>query len=110
RGLANGRAREPQPARAAANGRQHVRAAPGPAPGQDTRDIGDVVIRERPPRLAGRSQTMPQAMPGRKAARGDELSRLDNVVRTHDDSPRRRPMPSVEDFPIVGQREYWAKA
>jgi cell division protein FtsZ len=65
---------------------------------------GDVVIRERPPQVSGQ----PPAVYGRPAAPGDEGAEPEpqgaHAARA------RRPMPSVEDFPIVGQREYWAKA
>jgi cell division protein FtsZ len=65
----------------------------------------DVVIRERTPQPSSRSSTpsgtgQPAA---RKPARGDDLSRLPAG------QPSRRPMPTVEDFPPVAQREYWAK-
>jgi hypothetical protein len=58
-----------------------------------------VVIRERTPQTSSRSS----ASQHRRSARGDDLSRL-SVGQ-----PSRRPMPTVEDFPLVGQREYWAK-
>jgi cell division protein FtsZ len=60
---------------------------------------GDVVIRERAPQTSSQSS----ASQHRRGARSDDLSRL-SVGQ-----PSRRPMPTVEDFPLVGQREYWAK-
>jgi cell division protein FtsZ len=63
---------------------------------QERRASGDVVIREKPPQLAG---NLPQPTYGNGAAER-EPSRVERA---------RRPMPSVEDFPPVGQREYWAK-
>lgn len=56
---------------------------------EDRRIPGDVVIREGLPQLPGK--------PGR---RGEHPS----------SSANGRHMPAVEDFPAVGQREYWAKA
>jgi cell division protein FtsZ len=63
---------------------------------QERRASGDVVIREKPPQLPG---NLPQPTYGNGAAER-EPSRVERA---------RRPMPSVEDFPPVGQREYWAK-
>jgi len=65
---------------------------------------GEVVIRERPPQLTGQAQ----AGYGRSAAHRDDDGRVGRPL-SHNERGR-RPMPSVEDFPIVGQREYWAKA
>jgi cell division protein FtsZ len=63
---------------------------------QERRASADVVIREKPPQLSG-SPSPPTYGNG---AAEREPSRVDRA---------RRPMPSVEDFPPVGQREYWAK-
>jgi cell division protein FtsZ len=107
-GPPTGRLRSPLPPRPEAGaGRE---AAPAGQPGVDRagrevwRAPGDVVIRERPPQVSGQ----PPAVYGRPAAPGDEGAEPEpqgaHAARA------RRPMPSVEDFPIVGQREYWAKA
>jgi cell division protein FtsZ len=95
-----GRAKETSSPRAeAASSRQDSRAPANAARGEVWSGPGDVVIRERAPHGSSPSP----AAQGLKGARGDELSRL-SVGQ-----PSRRPMPSVEDFPLVGQREYWAK-
>src|SRR5262245_55654503 len=62
---------------------------------EERRTPGDVVIREKPPQLPGGP---PQPAYGNGAAE-KQPSRGEGA---------RRPMPSVEDFPPVGQREYWA--
>jgi cell division protein FtsZ len=84
--------------------REAVQAPPDPARPEGWRAPGDVVIREGPPQLSGQSHTGY----GRSGAHRNQDGR---VGRPPSHSERgRRPMPSVEDFPIVGQREYWAKA
>jgi cell division protein FtsZ len=55
--------------------------------GNEWRTQGDVVIREGVPQLARRVE---QGSPASQPAGS-------------------RPMPAVQDFPLVGQREYWAK-
>jgi cell division protein FtsZ len=60
---------------------------------EEWRAHGDVVIREGLPQLPGHPQP---------ARRGGQLS----SASTHAGG---RPMPAVQDFPEVGQREYWAK-
>jgi cell division protein FtsZ len=101
-----GRAREAPPARAAAAPGPTETQAPASAGRRDGwRAPGDVVIREGPPQLARHAQ----AAHVRKNGRGDELSRLPDVQPSYGERAR-RPMPTVEDFPLVGQREYWAKA
>jgi cell division protein FtsZ len=65
-------------------------------------DPGEVVIREGPPQLSGQyhegygraARREEEHAPGRRISPGERTS---------------RPMPTVEDFPLVGQREYWAK-
>jgi cell division protein FtsZ len=89
----------PEPAASPAAG--HVPA--DPAPREGWRGPGDVVIRERPPQLAAQ----PPAAYGRSTAHRDDEERP--ARQTSDSERTRRPMPSVEDFPLVGQREYWAK-
>jgi cell division protein FtsZ len=56
---------------------------------EDRRNHEDVVIREGLPQL-----------PGQPVRRGEHPTSI----------PNGRHMPAVEDFPAVGQREYWAKA
>src|SRR5262245_48354530 len=103
-GMAGGRARSPQPPRSeAAAEREGAQAPPEPARAGGWRGTGDVVIRERPPQLGGQSH----AGYGRSDAPRDEDGRVGRPL-SHSERGR-RPMPSVEDFPIVGQREYWAK-
>ena len=60
---------------------------------------GDVIIRDGPPQLSGQ----PPLTQDRTNARGDEGAR-------RAEQRGGRSMPAVEDFPLVGQREYWAKA
>jgi cell division protein FtsZ len=90
--------------------------APAGQPGVDRagrevwRAPGDVVIRERPPQLLGQ----PAATYSGPGAPGDEGAEAEpqgalGALGSHA-ARVRRPMPSVEDFPVVGQREYWAKA
>jgi len=76
------------------------------APADGQREVwhgpGDVVIRERPPQLPGHS-----SYSGRSAREHDEIDR-------HEKQPSyggrgRRQMPTLEDFPPVGQREYRAR-
>jgi cell division protein FtsZ len=81
---------------------QAADAARHPAPGAHPSAPGDVVIRERPPQLSGEFH----GAYGRAERRDDDRlpgRQTSSAVRT------RRPMPTVEDFPPVGQREYWAK-
>jgi len=74
-----------------------------PAQHQAWRAPGDVVIREGPPQLSS------QPHPARATARDED--RTNRVEKQPSYGERgRRPMLSVEDFPLVGQREYWAKA
>jgi cell division protein FtsZ len=106
-GLPNGRARAPLPPRPeGAAGRENAQAPANAARREAWRVPEDVVIREGPPQLSGQAQ----AARGRANAngRGDDLSRLADVQPSYAERGR-RPMPSVEDFPLVGQREYWAK-
>jgi cell division protein FtsZ len=77
--------------------------AGGDAPQREVwRGPGDVVIRERLPQLPG-----PASYVG-KSARDDDGSGRSEKQRSYGGRGR-RPMPTVEDFPPVGQREYWAK-
>jgi len=76
-------------------------AAPGAAQREVWRGSGDVVIRERPPQLPGHLSHI-----GKNARDDDAGGRSEKPSYG---GPRRRPMPTVEDFPPVGQREYWAK-
>jgi cell division protein FtsZ len=99
-----GHARSPLPPRPdAAADRDGAPATPDQARPEGWRGPGDVVIRERPPQLSGQ----PHAGYGRSAAPRDEDGRIGRPPSYGERG--RRPMPSVEDFPIVGQREYWAK-
>jgi cell division protein FtsZ len=66
------------------------------------RGPGDVVIRERPPQLSGHLSHVG------KSARDDSAGTNSERQAFHGRRGR-RPMPTVEDFPPVGQREYWAK-
>jgi cell division protein FtsZ len=101
-----GWSREPMLPRAAAGAAREDARAPAEGVQREAwRGPDDVVIREGPPQLAGQ----PQAAHGRKTPRGDDLSRLADVQPSYGERAR-RPMPTVEDFPLVGQREYWAKA
>jgi cell division protein FtsZ len=90
-----------------------------PARRQEPRRVpGDVVIREKPPQLPGNPPQPAHAGPGgrddRSMAemqphRGDRHEgHVERPGARHSERAR-RPMPSVEDFPLVGQREYWAK-
>ncbi|MFZ1104647.1 MAG: cell division protein FtsZ [Hyphomicrobiaceae bacterium] len=107
---ANGRAKEPSRAEVASKREEARPPAQAPAHavakaanGEVWSGPGDVVIRERTPQSASQSS----ASQNRRSARGDDLSRLS--VGHSGSQPPRRPMPTVEDFPLVGQREYWAK-
>jgi cell division protein FtsZ len=109
---ANGRAKEPAPSRAeVASKREDARApAQNPAKGANGEvwsGPGDVVIRERTPQMSSQGRPGRPGSQGFKTGRGDELSRLSGAQSGS--QPSRRPMPTVEDFPLVGQREYWAK-
>jgi cell division protein FtsZ len=96
------RARTPQPRAEPGPGRSGV---PPVEPGrrEDRRAAGDVVIREKPPQLPGGPPRPAYARPG-----GHDDSGGAEKQPSHGERGR-RPMPSVEDFPLVGQREYWAK-
>jgi cell division protein FtsZ len=75
---------------------------PDPAQHGAWRAPGDVVIREGPPQLPG------QPSQGRARAREDDGA--DRAEKQPSYGGRgTRPTLSVEDFPPVGQREYWAK-
>jgi cell division protein FtsZ len=103
---AGGRAKEPSRADAASrreDTRSPAQTLARAANGAVWSGPGDVVIRERTP--GSRSQS--SAREDRTSARGDDLARLS--VSPSGNQPPRRPMPTVEDFPLVGQREYWAK-
>ncbi|HEX5958644.1 MAG TPA: cell division protein FtsZ [Hyphomicrobiaceae bacterium] len=107
------RGREPAAAAARsdkASGREEPRT-PAAASRRNGRDAsGDVVIRERPPQLAAQpTATVAAATTGRKGLRRDDLSRLADAQPPSYGERTRRPMPTVADFPPVGQREYWAK-
>ncbi|KAB2916302.1 MAG: cell division protein FtsZ [Hyphomicrobiaceae bacterium] len=79
-------------------GPQQGQAQPEAEPAEDNqgwRAPGDVYIREAPPQLSALSPAM----------------RAKNNGEAAQDAKRGTPrMPSVEDFPPVGQREYWAKS
>ena len=134
-GLQGLRPRSPLPSRPEAASPRAGTGGPSgtvePARRQEPRRVpGDVVIREKPPQLPGSPPQPAHARPGgrddRSMAemqphRGDRHE--GHVERPserhgerHGERPgerhgerARRPMPSVEDFPLVGQREYWAK-
>jgi cell division protein FtsZ len=78
-----------------------------PATDLGPRDVwrapGDVVIREGPPQLSGR------LLHGRTSAHGNSGGRRTEKQPSYGGRARRQ-MPTLEDFPLVGQREYWAKA
>jgi len=116
-GLSGLRSRSPLPPRAEAGPAR----ANGPQPiaeparrDESRRAPGDVVIREKPPQLSGGP-----AQPGRarrdgrdyRADHGGAEKQPPHGDRQGDGQGgrTRRPMPAVEDFPLVGQREYWAK-
>jgi cell division protein FtsZ len=107
------RARSPAAPRAEA-GSGHAGAQPPkqPARREERHAPGEVVIREKPPQLPG---SLPQPGYGRAGGRkgNGEAEKLPDHGERQDGrhgERTRRPMPSVEDFPLVGQREYWAKA
>jgi cell division protein FtsZ len=102
---ANGRAKAASSSRAEVASKREDARTPVETPARSAKEEvwsgpGDVVIRERTPQVSSRQ---PGASRDGKSARGDDLSRL-SVGQ-----PSRRPMPTVEDFPPVGQREYYAK-
>jgi len=66
---------------------------------------GDVVIREGPPQLSGQSHPTH----ARTRATGDDNANRAEKQPSYGGRGR-RPTLTVEDFPLVGQREYWAKA
>jgi cell division protein FtsZ len=110
----NGRSKETSARASPQPRREEAGVATRTAGGEVWSGPGDVVIRERTPSLASPAGGGPGPGPGsghgsrtsashgRKPARGDDLSRLPG-------SRPSRPMPTVEDFPPVAQREYWAK-
>jgi cell division protein FtsZ len=116
------RTRSPLPPRAeGGSGRTGAPLSPAePARREARRTPDDVVIREKPPQLPG--IPIQPAYGGRQAGhdatdgaegphhggRPVEHQVERQVARQRERI--RRPMPSVEDFPMVGQREYWAKA
>jgi cell division protein FtsZ len=77
-------------------------AAPGAVQREVWRGPGDVVIRERPPQLPGHLSHVG------KSARDDD-ARGHSEKQPSYGGRGRRLMPTVEDFPPVGQREYRAK-
>jgi cell division protein FtsZ len=103
-GRSGGRARNPAPPRPeAVAGRDAGHVPSEPAPRDGWRGPGEVVIREGPPQLAGQ----PHTAYGRSSVHRDGDGRAPRAT-SYDEHGRRR-MPAVEDFPLVGQREYWAK-
>jgi cell division protein FtsZ len=107
-GLLTGRARDPLPPRAEAPARDGTHpSVTAPAAGSAHREVwrgpGDVVIREGPPQLSGQSNIGY----GTSDVSKDAYGGAEKQPTYGGDG--RRPMPSVEDFPLVGQREYWAK-
>jgi cell division protein FtsZ len=93
----------PRPEALAGRDADHAPSEPEPAPRDGWRGPGDVVIREGPPQLGGQ----PHAAYGRSSVHRDGDGRAGRAT-SYGEHGRRR-MPSVEDFPPVGQREYWAK-
>jgi cell division protein FtsZ len=116
-----------QPAAAAAHrqgprrgamGREHVHPRSGAIGGREEPELGpagtdapqrevwrgpgDVLIRERPPQLPGHLSHI-----GQSARHAEGAGRSEKQPAYG--GRGRRPMPTVEDFPPVGQREYWAK-
>ncbi len=108
------RLRSPAPARAAAGAARESVPPPNPPRREAKPAPNDVVIRERPPQLAGQphaTHRRPVVQDGedeaeKQPSHGD---RPGEQPGRHRGERTRRPMPSVEDFPLVGQREYWAK-
>jgi cell division protein FtsZ len=99
-----GRDKDPLSPRADGSaGREEAPALNDPRPREVWRAPGDVVIREGPPQLSGPAHSAY----GRTGARRAEEPRAEPRPSQGARSPR--PMPAVEDFPLVGQREYWAK-
>jgi len=76
-------------------------AADGPR--EQWQGPGEVVIREGLPQLPG------QPMPAGRRAR-DTSGRHPEERQQGSPAGRSGRMPSVQDFPLVGQREYWAKS
>jgi cell division protein FtsZ len=111
-GVSGLRPRSPSPRPEAGSGRAGASPSAEPGRREEQRRApagswGDVVIREKPPQLPGSPPLAAyRASGGREDNGGPEM-------RPHRGERRgeraRRPMPSVEDFPVVGQREYWAK-
>ncbi len=112
-GQPQSRGREPataasRPDKAASREEARLPAAASRRNGRDT--SGDVVIRERPPQLAVQpTAPVATATAARKSLRRDDLSRLADAQPPGYGERTRRPMPTVADFPPIGQREYWAK-
>jgi hypothetical protein len=77
-----------------------MEAPVAPAYREVWRAPGDVVIREGPPQPFGR----PRSTHGRTSARDGAEKQLSYGGR------HSRAMAAVDDFPLVGQREYWANA
>jgi hypothetical protein len=102
------RPRSPAPTRPEA-GPDRAGAPPPiqPTRREERRAPGEVVIREKPPQLPGSPPQPAYGKPGRRNESPDA-----EMSPQHDERQgerTRRPMPSVEDFPLVGQRDYWAK-
>ena len=103
-GLLGLRSRTPHSPRAEpGSGRSGAPPPIDPGRRDERRAPGDVVIREKPPQLPG---SPPQPAYGRPGGRDDNGGA--EKQPSHGERGRRA-MPSVEDFPLVGQREYWAK-
>jgi cell division protein FtsZ len=102
------RPRSPAPPRPEA-GPGHAGASPSmqSARREERRAPGEVVIREKPPQLPGSPPEPAYGKPGRRNDSGGAER------PPHHDEHRGertgRPMPAVKDFPLVGQRDYWAK-
>jgi cell division protein FtsZ len=97
------RQRRPSPAAS----RQEPEFEPPPIDAAHRRETrrtpGDVIIREGPPQLPGH--------PPHGRARMHEDDRAGHAEKQPSYGARGlRPPLTVEDFPLVGQREYWAKA
>jgi cell division protein FtsZ len=103
------RSRNPAPPRAEARTGHAGRQPPMQAARREEERHGpvEVVIREKPPLLSG---SPPQQAYGRAGARnGSSATEKPPDHGERQGERPRRPIPSVEDFPLVGQREYWAK-
>jgi cell division protein FtsZ len=99
-----GRDKDPPPPRSDAGAGREDAPAPSDARRREAwRTPEEVVIREGPPQLSGQ----PHSAYGRMGLRRAEAARAE--PRPSQGARGPRPMPTVEDFPLVGQREYWAK-